>query len=90
MGTWVVRIQAAERMAGQMGRWTHKQEGVSVKGVCIDVQNTILWMDGWVGKWVGGTVYERMGVWDDGWAGGWMDGKMSKWAGGQMDRLTDE
>ena len=58
--------------------------------MCIDAQNTILWMDGWAGKWVGGKVYGRMGVWDDGWAGGWMDAKMSKWAGGQTDRRTDE
>ena len=47
-------------------------------------------MDGWVGKWVGGRVYERMGVWEDGGISGWVDGKMSKWADGEMDRLTDE
>lgn len=84
-------------MYKQLREWLGRWEGgrtnrkrVSVKGVCIDVQNTVLWMDGWVGKWVRGRVYERMGVWEDGWTAGWMDGKMSKWADGQMDRLTDE
>ena len=29
-----------------------------------------------MGKWVGGRVYERMGVWEDGWIGGWEDEQM--------------
>ena len=64
-----------ERLGRWESGWTNRKR-VGVRGVGIDVQNTILWMDGWVGKWVGGRVYERMGVWEDGWIGGWEDEQM--------------